>query len=191
MFALCLMSTTMVVAEELKTKIYDPFLTGLIDELNQRFSPHYALASKIRLLLPSLVKDTTFEDFKETFGFYEEILPHQDLTLFETEYEAWKCKWSQAPPLEDDLLQTLDGCDATFFPIIRALLQVLATLPVSTATPERSFSSLKYLKTYLRSTTTEERLTGLALLYINRQTIIDVEEVIQEFIKRNRRISFT
>jgi len=34
----------------------------------------------------------------------------------------------------------------------RNLLQMLATLPVSTATAERSFSTLKRLKTYLRTT---------------------------------------
>jgi hypothetical protein len=38
------------------------------------------------------------------------------------------------------------------------------TLPVSSAYAERSFSSLKRLKTYLRSTKFQERLFALAIL---------------------------
>ena len=39
-----------------------------------------------------------------------------------------------------------------------------------------TFSVLKYLKSYLRSSTGEERLTGLALAYIHRD--IDVEKTV-------------
>jgi hypothetical protein len=54
------------------------------------------------------------------------------------------------------------------YPTISAMLQIFATLPVTTATGGKSFSALKYLKNYLRSTMTEDRLNGLAHLYINR-----------------------
>jgi len=42
--------------------------------------------------------------------------------------------------------------DLETFPSIAVLLQIYATLPVTTATSERSFSALKYIKNYLRST---------------------------------------
>ena len=42
------------------------------------------------------------------------------------------------------------------------------TLGVNTASAEQSFFSLRILKTYLRSTMTHERLSNLALLYIER-----------------------
>jgi hypothetical protein len=35
------------------------------------------------------------------------------------------------------------------YPAISAMLQIFATLPAFTATSERSFSSLKYLKNYI------------------------------------------
>jgi hypothetical protein len=35
------------------------------------------------------------------------------------------------------------------------LLKILCTLPISTATPERMFSNLKRVKTYLRNTMKE------------------------------------
>ena len=41
-------------------------------------------------------------------------------------------------------------------------------LPITTATTERSFSALRRLKTYLRSTMKEDRLSGLALMDIHK-----------------------
>ncbi|KAJ8944521.1 hypothetical protein NQ318_011779 [Aromia moschata] len=53
------------------------------------------------------------------------------------------------------------------YPNIKTLLKVFATLPVSFRSAERSFSTLKRLKTYLRNTTSTNRLNGLALMSIH------------------------
>ena len=42
------------------------------------------------------------------------------------------------------------------------------TIHVSNASAERSFLSLRRLRTYLQSTMTQEQLTNLAVLYIER-----------------------
>ena len=65
-------------------------------------------------------------------------------------------------------------------------------MPVSTATPERSFSTMRRVKTYLvRSTMETERLVALALMHAYRDMPIDVEAVIREFCtKKNRRLAF-
>ena len=67
---------------------------------------------------------------------------------------------------------------------------ILATLPVTTVTNKRSFSALKYLKTYLRNTMKEVRLNGLALLYVHRDISLDFEHTIAEFSRKNRRLNF-
>ena len=54
-------------------------------------------------------------------------------------------------------------------------------VPSSTASNERSFSALKRLKTYLRATMLEERLTGLALLHIHQDIIVPIDEIIDRF----------
>jgi hypothetical protein len=46
---------------------------------------------------------------------------------------------------------------------------LFATLPVTSATPEKTFSTLSRIKTYLRSTMTEKRLNGLAIENINKK----------------------
>lgn len=74
---------------------------------------------------------------------------------------------------------------------IPTLLKIFVTIPVTTATTERSFSTLRRLKTYLRSTTGEDRLHGLALLNIHREVSLTVEEVIDHLALSKRRLDFT
>ena len=75
-------------------------------------------------------------------------------------------------------------------PSLAVLIQISATLPVTIATNKSSFSALKYLKSYLRNTTKEVRLHGLALLYVHRDISLDFEQVIAEFLRKNRRLIF-
>ena len=69
------------------------------------------------------------------------------------------------------------------------LLQIFATLPVTTATGERSFSALKLIKTYLRTSMLENRFNTLALLYINNYIKLDYSQVIDQFANGNRRLN--
>ncbi|KAH3831615.1 hypothetical protein DPMN_104886 [Dreissena polymorpha] len=50
---------------------------------------------------------------------------------------------------------------------MRVLRHVLV-MPATNATSERSFSALRRLKTYLRTSTTQERLTHLMTLHVHR-----------------------
>ena len=51
------------------------------------------------------------------------------------------------------------------------LLRIYFSVPVTSATAERSFSCLKRIKTYLRSTMTDNRLNNLFLLHIHSEKI--------------------
>ena len=48
---------------------------------------------------------------------------------------------------------------------------ILLTIPVTVATAERSFSKLKLIKSYIRSTMSQERLNGLAILSIEKHML--------------------
>jgi hypothetical protein len=88
-------------------------------------------------------------------------------------------------------IESFTKCDAMFYPIISNLLQILCTLPVSVATAESSFSTLRRLKTWTRTTMGEDRLNGLALMHVHRDIDICAEEIIDIFAKcRNTRIDF-
>ncbi|CAI6350337.1 unnamed protein product [Macrosiphum euphorbiae] len=49
--------------------------------------------------------------------------------------------------LPKNVFDTLDACCRIIFPTIKSLISILASLPISTASAERSFSTLRRLKT--------------------------------------------
>ena len=57
--------------------------------------------------------------------------------------------------------------DPLVFPNVRKMLIRLMVLPVTSCEAERSFSTLRRVKTYLRSTMAQDRLTGLALMNVH------------------------
>ncbi|XP_020258942.1 zinc finger MYM-type protein 1-like [Asparagus officinalis] len=75
------------------------------------------------------------------------------------------------------------------FPNACIAYRILLTIPVTVASAERSFSKLKLLKSYLRSTMSQERLNGLALISIENDFIdkIDVQGLISDFAAKNAR----
>ena len=67
--------------------------------------------------------------------------------------------------------------------VVCHLVKVALTIPVTSATAERSFSILKRIKTYMRATMGQERLTHLAVLSVERELSknLDLDLVIDRF----------
>ena len=79
------------------------------------------------------------------------------------------------------------------YPNMWVALRIAVTIPVTVAAAERSFSKLKLIKTYLRSTMSQERLNGLALMSINREVSrqVSFDDTIDAFAARkSRRVQF-
>ena len=74
-----------------------------------------------------------------------------------------------------------------YFPNTIVAYRVLLTIPVTVASAERSFSKLKLLKTYLRSTMKQERLNALAIIALESDMLEKIEYgyMIEEFISKN------
>ncbi|XP_058185824.1 uncharacterized protein LOC131303051 [Rhododendron vialii] len=71
--------------------------------------------------------------------------------------------------------------------------RVLLTILISVASGERTFSKLKSIKNYLRSTMSQERLNGLAMLSIENDLVkeVDYTNIIDSFASRNaKRVIF-
>ena len=81
---------------------------------------------------------------------------------------------------------------ADCYPNASIAYRILFTMPVTVASAERSFSKLKLLKNYLRSTMSQERLNGLATLCIEKRLLdeIDIDTIINDFASRNVRRNF-
>ena len=74
-------------------------------------------------------------------------------------------------------------------PEINKLLELYLVFPVTAAMAERSFSSLRRIKTYLRSTMTSCRLNNLFLLYIHQDKTdnLDLYQIAKDIISVNNR----
>ena len=71
------------------------------------------------------------------------------------------------------------------FPETIKLANLLTVIPASSATAERSFSCLRRLKTWLRSTMSQSRLNSIAILHAHRDIEPIVEDIICEFVGLN------
>jgi hypothetical protein len=81
--------------------------------------------------------------------------------------------------------------DADCYPNVTVAYRILLTIPVTVASAERSFSKLKLLKNYLRSTMSQERLNVLAMCSIEKDIVdtVDFNAVLDDFASRNARRS--
>ena len=71
----------------------------------------------------------------------------------------------------------------TLYPEVVTALALFLTIPVTVASAERSFSKLKLIKNYLRSTMSNNRLSSLAVISIENSTArsLDIKDLAKKF----------
>lgn len=72
-------------------------------------------------------------------------------------------------------------------PDVMVLLKLCLVLPASTASAERSFSTLRRIKSYLRGSISQERLNHLMVLNTYKEKVdkLDEAELVKSFMLRN------
>ena len=97
--------------------------------------------------------------------------------------QGWKCE-----SIDDFIqqLRKLEGAVRNLFSDVKRLVRLLLTVPCSNAEAERSFSSLRRLKTYLRSSMGQERLNNIALLHVHQDRLesLNIIQIATEFIEQ-------
>jgi hypothetical protein len=80
------------------------------------------------------------------------------------------------------------------FQEVTTLLRITVTIPMTTAELERCFSWPKRIKTFLRNSMTQDRLTALAMLSIENRLITNTRDfntkVIEMFASNKSRTTF-
>ena len=82
-------------------------------------------------------------------------------------------------------------CDSDAYPNLSVLLKIAGPIAVTSCKCERSGRVLKRLNTYLRTSMRQERLSRLALMYINYDLEISVYRVMSIFVKKPRALEFS
>ena len=83
-------------------------------------------------------------------------------------------------------LQKLDDSRKVAMSEVIKLAKILLVMPATNAIRERSFSALKRVKTYLKSTTTNSRMNHLMVLHVHKQRIDNTRliDVANEFVEK-------
>ena len=178
-----------------RINVFFPAVDQVQQDLQLRFGPKQQLAVKFSRAVPASMRfDDADGDWAELEGAVD-VYTHMfsdPVIVIKSEYDQWRRKWQQQPAeqLPNTALAALDHCQ--MYPNLSAvLLQLLATLPVTTAEAERVFSKMERTVTAIRASMEEERLESLILLQVHREDTPSIEAVIDRFATTSaRRLKF-
>lgn len=178
-----------------RISLFLPFLDSIINQLKERFLKHKSLLESFNILIPGRNENHYKTKLELLLQKYNYDLNECNLNILTAEYELWQEKYNSASQANitknESAMKYLQECNKEIFPNIYKLLKILVTLPVTTSTVERSFSTLKYLKNYLRNSISEERLNGLAMLYIYRNISVTEDEIFKILQQQKRKLDIT
>ncbi|CAI6370248.1 unnamed protein product [Macrosiphum euphorbiae] len=170
-----------------RISIFIPYIDNFISQLELRFVDHKKIFEGFECLFSNQSSKEELESFNNLLEFYTPLIDSNNSTA---ELMLWKVKLSRLNIVPKTSLEAFLLCDAKIFPNINKLLKILCTLPVSTATPERTFSTLKRVKTYLRNTTGQNRLNGLCMLSVHKNINVTPDEVLNILSLSSRKLDF-
>ena len=159
-----------------------PFLEFCVSEMQRRFCKTNLDLLNVFSGLPSkVVSESDWEaKFSKFLEMFKSDLPEP--FYLTTELKMWETMWkTSVQPLPTTLASLLPSIDQLTFPNIYTAMKIAATLPVTTCSCERSISILRRLKTYLRNTMRQSRMSALAMIHVHREIPIDIDRVINQF----------
>jgi hAT family C-terminal dimerisation region len=162
-------------ADYYRVNVYVPLLDTVVSDIKNRFSAHQRQSFALAGLIPSQLKD--WDSVKAAVEKYADSL--DSVSLVEGEYHGWSQYWSTASDKmkHSTAISALNVCPAMFYPNINSLLRILATLPSTTAEPERVFSKVTKTLSAVRSSMSEERLEACVLLQVHRDKMPETSAV--------------
>ena len=168
-----------------------PLLDELSGQMDTRFTAFQQVSMKAIYLIPSVfIQDVKYAkaQIRLFAQEYMEDLPigQQNTALLNAELEYWQVFLADLDEdfLPDTLVSSLAFTAGKLCPYITRLLQLACTWPVTTCSAERSISGLRRLKTYLRSTLRQERMSSLAMLHTHYTMALDWKEVVKTFLRK-------
>ncbi|XP_008178843.1 52 kDa repressor of the inhibitor of the protein kinase-like [Acyrthosiphon pisum] len=155
-------------------------LSMLLQSINIDYTQSIEMINNVKNVLTT-IRENSKTEFKNIFEETTLIARKMDVDIRIPRVTKTQCHRANTKPQSTDLSE--------FYHVNYFLpyLDYLIVIPITTASAERSFSSLKRIKTYLRSTMSQERLNGLAMLHINKDIQVKPGEVLDVFAKKHKR----
>ena len=175
------------------TQYYYPVIDNLLEELQKRFSDIACSVMRgISALNPTSDKFLVFDELTDMAAHYGVQANNLKNELYQVQRMLERKKEKGILVKTGlDFAQILEPYRDAFIDLHK-LVTISLTLPVTSASCERSFSALKIIKTPLRSTSGHERTSDIAVISVNegRTKKLDIENLIDLFAAnhQNRRI---
>ncbi|KAL5270406.1 hypothetical protein ACHWQZ_G001209 [Mnemiopsis leidyi] len=185
--------------EIFKASVYLHSLRRCKEQAKLRFEGHFKVVNSFRCLLPKFISSCKLNDFRE------ECVKLQSLYNKDLSSDFVEQLLDLKTELREELLTASHSKELleliferqlqTLYPEVVTGLVLFLTLPVTVASAERSFSKLKLIKTYLRSTMSQDRLRHFALLSIEHKEAgkLDKSLIIKKFasakVRRSKRFN--
>lgn len=178
--------------EDRYRQIYYEALDFVVQAVRDRFDqPGYRVYQNLQELVIKACKGEDYEDqLKAVLDIYKDDLSRPELDaqlpllkpLCKDICEELGSNFSVGNAVH--ALSELSVAQRTAFSGVWTILKLLLVLPATNATSERSFSALRRVKTFLRTTMSQKRLNSLMVLHVHKEhtDTLDLEKVAQEFI---------
>ncbi|XP_060585819.1 uncharacterized protein LOC132741624 [Ruditapes philippinarum] len=177
------------VSDYWKVTLFYVFLDHLVQEIESRILSNQDRFAA-QYLLPKRLHQLQVEMLPAIYAAYAPDIDHT-FESFNNEVARWKVRWNIAENRPVRLQETLQKTNKDLYPCIYNILAVLLTMPPTSASCERSFSAMKRIKNYLRSTMRTERMSSLAILHIHKDMDVDISKIINTFAsKKGRKLDF-
>ncbi len=177
-------------SQELKTQLYFPVLDKFLMELEIRFDRYnLSVMNGIAACSPS---STMFLSYDQLKVFADNYNISTDSLQVEVDL------LSKIIPGKSDIDSTVSFRNYLYssqpaYESVFKLVQIALTIAMTSAKCERSFSTLKRIKTRLRTRMVEERLADLAILAIEKDIVqsLNHDSILDQFAAsdKNRRIT--
>jgi len=141
-----------------RTRLYIPYLDSLVSSLVSRFSSNNNAQFNLFYLHPKTMQELEREEFRSLLAVSNALYRINNLE-YETMnwFDYWRSQSQVADVAKLETADLLKHCD--FFPAVKEAILIVLTLSATTCSIERSFSTLRLVKTWLRSTMSHERLS--------------------------------
>ncbi|CAF3612443.1 unnamed protein product [Rotaria socialis] len=165
-----------------RTSIFYPVIDSIILEMRDRFSTtNMDILRAVSSLSP---ESSTFLELTELKALC--LMLQCDTSLLKNEIQVFKpmLNQSKSKNITDLFFETLPFQQA--FPNILRLVICSMMIPLSSTTTERTFSKMKLIKTIARNSVSDSRLSDLSLLAIERDIVVDYENIIDAFAAQHK-----
>lgn len=181
-----------------RTKVYENVLDIIISQMDLRFKGMQTVQEHFFFLNPKTLlelEETEILRRCDTFqGTHKDFIgpafSMQYLNFLSLIKDDIKDTWT-TKKLCEQIFSVLGHMECDFTEVFTSVL-LFYSIPVTSATAERTFSKLKIIKNYLRNKMSQDRLKNLALIAIENRAAseLDVSELIEEFSNRKARKLF-